>query len=194
MTDTPRSLLERLRVLSDPESWRRLVELYSPLLRTWLHRYAVSATDADDVVQEVLAIVVREIPNFHHDLRRGAFRRWLRNIMVNRLREFWRDRGDLRKSPQGITQERFLSQLEDPSSPLNDFWDREHDRQILQRLLTLLEPEFEPTTWQAFRLVAVEERSVGEAAQALGLSPNAVRIAKSRVLKRLRQEAEGLVD
>src|SRR5262245_25764631 len=194
MTDTPRSLLERLRVWSDPESWRRLVELYSPLLRTWLRRYDVSATDADDVVQEVLAIVVREIPNFHHDLRRGAFRRWLRNIMVNRLREFWRDRDSLRKSPQGTAQETFLSQLEDPSSPLNDFWDREHDRQILQRLMTLLEPEFEATTWQAFRLVAVEGRSHLEAAQHLGLSPNAVRIAKSRVLKRMRQEAEGLVD
>jgi RNA polymerase sigma-70 factor (ECF subfamily) len=158
MTDTPRSLLERLRVWSDPESWRRLVELYSPLLRTWLHRYDVSATDADDVVQEVLAIVVREIPNFHHDLRRGAFRRWLRNIMVNRLREFWRDRGALRTSPQGITQEMFLSQLEDPSSPLNDFWDREHDRQILLRLMTLLEPEFEPTTWQACWQYIVADR------------------------------------
>src|SRR6185369_9618116 len=97
-------------------------------------------------------------------------------------------------SAQTTDNEAFLRQLEDPSSQLNEFWDREHDRQILQRLLTLLEPEFEPTTWQAFRLVAVEERSVGEAAQALGLSPNAVRIAKSRVLKRLRQEAEGLVD
>lgn len=194
MADTPRSLLERLRVHSDPESWRRLVELYSPLLRDWLRRYDVSETDTDDVVQEIMAILVREMPNFHHDLRRGAFRRWLRNIMVNRLREFWRDRGSLRNNPQGVIHERFLAQLEDPSSPLNDFWDREHDRQILQRLMALLEPQFEPTTWQAFRLVAVEERSPLEVAQTLGLSPNAVRIAKSRVLKRMRQEAEGLVD
>src|SRR5207253_1557542 len=111
-------------------------------------------------------------PNFHHDLRRGAFRRWLRNIMVNRLRQFWRDRGSLRNNPQGIDPEKFLAQLEDPSSPLNEIWDREHDRQVLQRLMALLEPEFEPTTWQAFRLVAVEERSNLEAAQALGLSPN----------------------
>lgn len=171
-----------------------LVELYSPLLRNWLRRYDVSETDAEDVVQEVLAIVVREMPNFHHDLRRGAFRRWLRNIMVNRLREFWRDRVVLRNNPQGMDPEILLAQLEDPSSPLNDFWDREHDRQVLQRLMALLEPEFEPTTWQAFRLVAVEERSNLEAAQTLGISPNAVRIAKARVLKRMRQEAEGLLD
>ncbi|MFO0967533.1 MAG: RNA polymerase sigma factor [Gemmataceae bacterium] len=193
MAETPRSLLERLRIQADPQSWQRLVDLYAPLLRNWLRHYGVSAADADDVVQDVLAVLVREIPHFRHDLRRGAFRRWLRGIMVNRLRVFWRER-QARTSAQAPDPDTFLQRLEDPSSELNDFWDREHDRQILQRLLTLLEPEFEATTWQAFRLVAVEGRSHLEAAQHLGLSPNAVRIAKSRVLKRMRQEAEGLID
>lgn len=193
MAETPRSLLERLRIQADPQSWQRLVDLYEPLLRNWLRHYGVWAADADDVVQDVLAVLVREIPNFRHDLRRGAFRRWLRGIMVNRLRVFWRER-QTRTSAETPDPEKFLQELEDPSSELNEFWDREHDRQILQRLLALLEPEFEATTWQAFRLVAVEGRSHLEAAQHLGLSANAVRIAKSRVLKRMRQEAEGLID
>jgi RNA polymerase sigma factor (sigma-70 family) len=193
MTQTPISLLERLRLRPDPESWQRLVDLYSPLLRDWLRRYAVSHADADDLVQEVLTILVRELPDFRHDLRRGAFRRWLRNILVNRLRTFWRSRRAALEGATGNEIDQLLGQLEEPSNELARLWDLEHDRYVLGRLTELLKTEFEPTTWQAFRLVALEGQSHAEAAAGLGLSVNAIRIAKSRVLKRMRQEADGLI-
>src|SRR5262249_12308299 len=92
MPETPVSLLERLRLQPDAASWQRLHELYTPLIRDWLRRYALQLPDTDDLTQEVLAVVIRELPNFRHDLRKGAFRRWLRTITVNRLRVFWRSR------------------------------------------------------------------------------------------------------
>src|SRR5262245_54715613 len=90
MTATSASLLDRLQRDADPADWRRLVDLYSPLVRNWLRRHNVQGADADDLVQEVLAVVVRRFPDFRHNRRVGAFRAWLRAITVNCVRDFWK--------------------------------------------------------------------------------------------------------
>jgi RNA polymerase sigma-70 factor (ECF subfamily) len=87
-----------------------------------------------------------------------------------------------------------LDQLADPASDLSRLWDREHDEFVLNRLLALIEPEFRPATRQAFRRQVIDGASADIVAAELGLSLNAVLIAKSRVLSRLRRHAEGLVD
>ena len=194
MPDTPVSLLERLRLRPDAASWQRLVDLYTPLLRSWLRRHALQPPDVDDLTQDVMGVLVRELPHFRHDLRPGAFRRWLRTITVNRLRTFWRGQRSRPRAAGGSDFGQVLAQLEDPDSGLSALWDREHDRHVLRRLLELLEPEFEPNTWRAFRLLVLEGRPTATVAAELGTTPNAVRIAKSRVLSRLRRECEGLVD
>jgi RNA polymerase sigma-70 factor (ECF subfamily) len=191
LPDTPVSLLERLRLRPDADSWRRLVDLYTPLIRDWLRRQSVQDADAEDLTQEVLGTLVREIPHFRHDLRRGAFRRWLRTITLNRLRTFWRTR---RADPAAPGNGALLDQLEDPDSDPSRLWDDEHDRHVVRRLLQLMEGDFEPATWKAFRLLVLEGRPTREVADGLGLSPNAVRIAKSRILSRFRQEIAGLID
>ncbi len=193
MSDTPVSLLERLRLRPDADSWRRLVDLYTPLIRDWLRRQDVQPADVDDLTQEVLGTVARELPHFHHDLRRGAFRRWLRTVTVNRLRNFWRA-ARVRPAVGGGAFEEALDCLADPDSDLSRLWDEEHDRHVVRRLLQLIEPEFEPATWRAFRLLVLDGLPARDVAAALGLSVNAVCIAKSRVLSRFRQEIEGLVD
>lgn len=192
MTETPVSLLERLRLRPDPASWQRLIDLYAPLVRSWIRRYTLQPADADDLAQEVLAVLVRELPDFRHDLRRGAFRRWLRTILVNRLRTFWRGRD--RSAADISATDVVLSRLEDPESDLSRLWDRQHDEHVARRLLELLEPEFEPTTWRVFRLLVLEGKSTAEAAAEVGISEGAARVAKSRVLRRFRQEAEGMLD
>src|SRR5262245_20170825 len=150
MAATPLSLLERLRTRPDANSWQRLVDLYTPLIADWLRRHALQPADADDLAQEVLQIVVRELPNFRHDLRTGAFRPWLRNITVNRLRTFWRSQ-HTRELVGTEHVFNVLAQLEDPNSGLSQLWDEEHDRHVLRRLLQLLEPEFDARAWHAFR-------------------------------------------
>src|ERR1700730_12164520 len=90
MSETSISLLDRLRLPSDAAAWKRFVDLYGPLLLGWLRCQAVRAQDADDLVQGVLGVVVREVPAFRPNQRPGAFRAWLRTILVNRLRAFWR--------------------------------------------------------------------------------------------------------
>lgn len=196
MSETSASLLDTLRQSADPAAWQRLVDLYTPLVRTWLRRHAsrMPDHDADDVVQEVLTVVFRRLPEFHRGERTGSFRRWLRSITVNCLRDFWRSG---RRSPQATGDSEFLhvlDQLEDPESGLSQEWDREHDRHVTHRLLETIRPQFEVRTWQAFRRVALDGASPDDVAAELGVSVNAVFIAKSRVLSRLRQEAGDLLE
>jgi RNA polymerase sigma-70 factor (ECF subfamily) len=194
MSETPVSLLERLRRRPDGPSWQRLVDLYTPLVQVWLGRHGLAREDVEDLTQDVLATLVRELPHFEHSGRAGAFRCWLRTVTANRLRGFWRAR---RLRPRATGDSDFLQmldQLADPDSGLGRLWDQEHDRHVARRLAALIEPEFEPNTWKAFRRVVVEGERAAVAAAELGVSVNAVLLAKSRVLRRLRQEMQGLTD
>jgi RNA polymerase sigma-70 factor (ECF subfamily) len=189
------SLLERLRSRPDDDaSWRQMVELYQPLLHGWLRRQRVSAEDADDLVQDVLAAVVRELPQFRYDRERGSFRGWLRTILLNRMRGFWRKRKSRPVATGDTDFGAVLDQLQDPHSEMTSRWNEEHDRFVAGRLLERIEAEFEPATWQAFRRVAIEGAAPRDVAAELGISVNAIFIAKSRILRRLREEMRGLTD
>ena len=188
------SLLERLRQGPNDTAWPRMVELYTPLIRGWLRRHALPEQDVDDIVQDVLAVVVRKLPEFRKQPQVGAFRRWLRTITVNCLRELWRDR---RYRPAATGDAEFgnmLDQLEDPESALSKIWDREHDLHVTRHLLEKIRPRFEEKTWLAFQRVALEGAPVDEVSQELGMTANAVFIAKSRVVHALRHEGQGLLD
>jgi len=194
MNETSLSLLNRLRRSPESESWDRLVELYTPLLRVWLRKYDVQDSDADDLTQEVLLAVSKDLRKFEHGGQPGAFRGWLKAILVNRLRKFWRSR-DRRPQASGDSDiDARLAQLDDPSSEMSLIWNREHDQYVLRQLLALAEPHFTRNTWTAFCRVALDGAKPEVVAEEMGISRNAVVIAKCRVLSRLRQESAGLVE
>ncbi len=188
--DTSASLLQRVRERNDAAGWERLVQLYTPLIRTWVGRHVPQPDDVNDVVQQVFTVVVARLPGFDHNGRPGAFRHWLRSITVNHIRAFWRRRRPVAQAEVDAV----LDQLEDPASDPSRQWDREHDSHVARKLLEYVEPEFRPATWQAFRRAVLDGAPPETVAGELGLSVNAVLIAKSRVLRRLRQEAGGLLD
>ena len=194
MSDTSITLLQRLQHSTDPENWDRLMSLYRPLLTSWLRRYDVQASDSDDLMQEVLMAIAKDLPTFDHNGRTGAFRAWLRSIMVNRLRNFWRSRGRQLQAQGGSDVQLRLAQLDDPSSEMSQLWNQQHDLHVAQQLLQQVEPDFTAQTWAAFTRVAIDGQRADAVAVELGISTNAVFIAKSRVLTRLRREAAGLID
>jgi RNA polymerase sigma-70 factor (ECF subfamily) len=191
--NTRQSLLLRAQT-GEEAAWQDFTDLYSPLILGWLRRQGVPGNDLDDLSQDILLAVVKYLPSFHHSGNRGAFRTWLRTIVCHRTCDYWRavDPGPLASGDSGATAA--LQQLVDPNSDLNQQWDQEHDRYVLRCLLELVEQEFEPKTLQAFRRLALDGASGAEVAQELGLSVAAVYVAKSRVLQRIRREAEGLID
>jgi RNA polymerase sigma-70 factor, ECF subfamily len=193
MNETRQSLLLRART-GETDAWKDLTDLYRPLILGWLHRQGVPARDLEDLSQEVLLSVVKNLPGFQHSGQRGAFRAWLRTIVCSRTADYWRAINAGTQASGGSVATAALQQIADPGSDLNRQWDEEHDRYVLHCLLDLVEEEFEPITLQAFRRLALDGVSGAEVAQELGLSVAAVYVAKSRVLARIRQEAEGLID
>ncbi len=194
MHETSLSLLDRIRHSPGNEGWNRLTELYVPLIRIWLRRYDVQDSDAQDLIQEVLLAVSKDLSSFEHPGQPGAFRGWLKAILINRLRKFWRSR-DRRPQARGDSDiDARLAQLDDPTSELSQIWNREHDQFVLRQLLALTEPHFEPNTWKAFCRVALEGAKADVVAEEMGISKNAVIVAKCRVLSRLRQESAGIIE
>jgi RNA polymerase sigma-70 factor (ECF subfamily) len=185
--DTSASLLERAQTTGDADAWRALVDLYAPLLRAWLTSAGLQPADRDDLSQRVLEVLVRRLPEFRHNGRTGAFRAWLRGITTNLLRVFWRDRAT-------AATDSVLGELSDPGGRLSALWDQQHDRHVYQALAARVRVEVTEPTWLAFHRTAIEDRPPRDVAAELGLTVNAVLIARSRVLTRLRKLAAELLD
>jgi RNA polymerase sigma-70 factor (ECF subfamily) len=190
--ETSLSLLDRLVGAPGEADWRQLLDLYQPLLRAWAVRGGVAGADADDLIQEVLLVVFREVGGFE---RRGpgAFRAWLRAILARRVRDHFRGR-TRRPTAAGGGAAWQLDELESPHSELSRLWDREHDEHVAAGLLRRIRPDFATGTWQAFVRHVLEGEPADRVAAELALSVNSVLLAKSRILKRLREELAGLVD
>ncbi len=192
MAETSLTLLERLQRQSDPTAWQRLVDIYTPLISRWLSRSPLQNSDRDDIIQEVMKIILQKLPDFQRR-REGSFRSWLREVATNCLQGHWRSE---KYRPLATGDSDFLQKLQelaDPQSELAQAWDVEHDRHVVQRLMELMAPQFEPTTLQAFRKVVLESQPPVQVAAELGISVNAVFLAKSKILRRLRQELAGIL-
>ncbi|HTU19958.1 MAG TPA: sigma-70 family RNA polymerase sigma factor [Gemmataceae bacterium] len=193
MNTTSLSLLDRLKQAGpDSADWRKLQDIYLPLIRGWLAHVADLREEAEDLSQEVLVVLCRELPAFERR-RDGSFRAWLRQITVNRIRTFQKTRRKTPNAEAGPAADQLLAQLADPNSDLARQWDQEHDRHVIHKLLALVQDDFEPNTWQAFTRFALEGRPAASVAEELGIKESAVMQAKSRILKRLRKEAGGLL-
>ncbi|HEV3262984.1 MAG TPA: sigma-70 family RNA polymerase sigma factor [Gemmataceae bacterium] len=185
--DTSASLLERLRQPAQERAWARFVELYTPLLYSWARRLGLHDADAADLVQDVLTLLVRKLPEFSYDPNR-SFRAWLRTVTLNS----WRNRRRRAELPRAANP----PDLDDLPSPdaADVAGEAEYRRWLVGRALELMRAEFQPTTWKACWESAVNGRPAAEVAAELGISVGAVYMARSRVLSRLRRELTGLLD
>lgn len=189
---TPLSLLERARV-HDAEAWRQLEKLYRPLVLFWCQRGSVIGPDAEDLAQEVFAAAAFGLEKFHRDRPGDTFRGWLRGITRKQLLLHYRRNAD---RPQPVGGSEAWARLKEIADPLADC---EQDEQVefsrlCRRILEQVRGDFEARTWQAFWLTVVEGRTPATLTQELGMSEWGIRQAKSRVLRRLKQEAGDLLE
>lgn len=184
MHSTPVSLLERIRLVSDTEAWEQFVLLYTQLLMYWGRRLGFQDDDAADLVQDVLLVLVKKLPEFHYQPG-GSFRGWMRTILMN----LWRDRRRSRATAS-------LAGTGEPQVPPESeiLEEREYRLYVLGRALHMMSTDFEPSTWKACWETVVHDRPAAEVAAELGITVNAVYLAKSRVLGRLRRDLDGLLD
>jgi RNA polymerase sigma-70 factor (ECF subfamily) len=189
---TPLSLLERART-NDIEAWRRILELYQPLVRLWCGRGGLAGVDAEDVSQEVFAAVATGLASFRRDRPGDTFRGWLRVITRNQVLLHFRRRQGRPQAEGGSEALHHLQDVPDPNS-LSVEEENAEVSELYRRAVSQVRPEFEERTWQAFWLTAVEGRSPPALTEELGMSAAAIRQAKSRVLRRLREEMGELLE
>ncbi len=162
----------------------------------WCRGAGLRADDAADVRQEVFRAVAGAIAGFRRDQPGDSFRGWLWHITQNKLRDFFRRQ---RQQPVAAGGTTFQQQLQEVPFPEGGETaapgaSAEEQGEVYRRALDLVRGEFEERTWQAFWRTAVEGRSAAEAAAGLGMSAGAVYVAKSRVLRRLREEFGELLE
>ena len=184
---TPVSLLARLRVTQGFEDWARFVKLFTPVIFRIGKRAGLSADDAIDLTQDVFVVLARTLPNFEYDSSK-SFRGWLYTITRNKLRENARGK----RLPTCHLSEEMMSILGDDSEEFMGLEAREYRQMIVARALRLMKQQFSSTTWKACWEHLVSGRTAADVGEELGISPGAVYVAKSRVLKRLRDELEGI--
>jgi RNA polymerase sigma-70 factor (ECF subfamily) len=190
-TSTSRSLLERVQ-RDDPEAWDRLVALYAPLVLHWCQRWQLPRQDVADVFQEVFRAVAGHIRAFHKDHPGDTFRGWLRTITRNKVHDHFRRQ---QREPRGVGGSEAQARLAALPAPVlpeettdNPAVEEAAERSLLRRALELIRDEFEERTWQAFWRTTVDGQAPRDVAADLAMSPGAVRVAKCRVLHRLREE------
>ena len=175
---------------SQEDAWRRVSLLYAPLIYLWCRQNGIHSSDCDDIVQEVLRVVVSRVGEFERTRAKGSFRGWLRAITRNKIGDFIR----VNRRRQQLFDE--MASLKRPS-PLaateaaNDAV-REETRLVFNQVLELIRTTFEEATWRAFLRVVMDGASPRAVAQELDLSVESVYQAKSRVLRRIRDELREL--
>jgi RNA polymerase sigma-70 factor (ECF subfamily) len=184
--DTPASLLERLRQPAQDQAWARFVELYTPLIYSWARRLGLAPPEAADLVQDVFVLLVQKLPYFTYDPSR-SFHAWLRTVTIHKYHENHRRRQAVPVSAD------YLAGLHAADGAAEQD-EAEYRQYLVGRALRLMQSDFQPATWKAFWECVAGGRRPAEVARELGLTVKAVYLARSRVLRRLRQELQGLLD
>ncbi len=186
MDQTPASLLERVRA-REPDAWPRFVRVCTPYVFHLAARCGATGEEAADLVQDVFVVLVEQLPAFRYDPGR-SFRAWLRTVLLNK----WRDRCR-RRAPAALAGGG--ADLPDPLAPADEAAaEAEFRTLVVQRALRVMQADFQPATWRACWELVVAERPAADVAAELGLTVNAVYLARARVLARLRRELAGLLE
>jgi RNA polymerase sigma-70 factor (ECF subfamily) len=186
-SSTCSTLLQRVQQ-QQPDAWRRLVELYGPLVYRWCRRSQLRPEDAADVVQEVFTAVSQHVAEFQRGPGQGGFRAWLATITRNKIYDFFRRQRNRATAHGGTDAYEQLAQVPDEAVVEEATQAPDDDSLLSRRALDIVRAEFETRTWEAFCRVVLQGQVPADVAQDLGISVNAVYKSKSRILRRLRQE------
>lgn len=184
---TSPTLLGRLaRSPTDQAAWGEFVGRYGPQVHGWCQRWGLQPADAQDVTQQVLLELARQMAGFRYDPQ-GSFRGWLKTVAYRAWCKFV----EARRRPGLGTGDSAVAALLDSVEAGDDLMKRfeeESERELLEQAMARVRLRVQPNTWEAFRLLALEGKSGSEVAGQLGMKVGAVFVAKSNVRKMIEEE------
>lgn len=190
------SLLSRLQDWNDDDSWRDFFETYWRLIYAMALKAGLSESEAQDVVQETIISVAKDLHKFERVRERGSFKGWLRNIIRWRIADQFRKRirhEPLPSAPPGTSfQSANVEDIPDPSSPAEAAWEEEMQASLLEAALKNVRQQVKEEHFQIFDLYVVKHWPPGRVAQALGVSIGQVYLAKHRVARLVKKEIRRL--
>ena len=176
-----------------PEAWDRLVDVWGPVIYGWCRKHDVQPADAEDIVQEVLLQVFLKAPEFE----RGTFRGWVSTTTYHKIMDHFRYGRKHPKAAGGSSANRRIQ--DQPDAGDGESVDDsgivarvDSNALIVRRVLQVIRGDFKDHTFKAFWKTAVDGLSTADVAEDLGMTVPAVRQAKARVLRRLRDELDGM--
>jgi len=190
--ETRPSLILRLRDPSDEAAWEQFVAIYRPVIVRLAVLKGLPHPDAEDLAQQVLLSVSKNIVRWEQDPERARFRTWLtrvvRNATLNAL-----TRGPADCGAGGTAAMLALDRQVDRSADDAALFELEERREAFRWIADQIREEFEPRTWDAFWLTAVDGLSAAEAAKRTQKSVGTVYVARSRVMQRIQAELQQLL-
>jgi RNA polymerase sigma-70 factor, ECF subfamily len=190
--NTSSSLLVRIKS-KDQEAWQRFVHLYGPLVYAWCRQSGLQEADAADVGQEVFRTVAESIADYHHGEKGDSFRGWLRTVTRTRVIDFMRRKA---RAAQGVGGSDAQAEwLDFPDCQAETGSTDDDDRLLLlRRAVDLVLDNCKEENRRAFLQVVIAGKHPADVAQDLGMTVNAVYVAKSHILRRIRDEFAELVE
>jgi len=189
--ETQVSLILRLADSRDAAAWDEFVAIYRPVIVRLARAHGLQQFDADDLAQQVLLSVARRVPDWEADPQRARFRTWLgrvvRNAALNALTRRKPDRAAGGTSVLILINGKAATDCDD-----EELLELEWRRQAFRWIADQIRDEFQPQTWEAFWLTAVDGLSAAEAAKQTGKSIGAVYVARSRIMARFQQQVRTL--
>ena len=190
--DTRQSLIGRVKHAGDSGAWSEFTSIYRPAVLRFALRRGLQLADAEDVTQRVFVSVARAMNDWEASDERGSFRAWLLRVTKNAVINAITRQPKVRPTG-GTSALEMLGQEADGKSLENEL-DWEYRRAEFRRAASDVQAEFESKTWEAFWLTAVEEQSIADVATQLGKSTGSVYATRCRVLKRIKQRVEQLLN
>jgi RNA polymerase sigma-70 factor (ECF subfamily) len=183
---TRASLLVRLRDPRNEAAWREFIDLYGPLVYSYLRKQGLQDADAADLGQEVLGAVAGAVGRLQYDPARGSFRSWLFTVVRRKLSNWRRSERNRPHRGNGIATQQLLEQYPAPAD-MEAQWQFEWERSLFAWACEQVHRDVTETTWQAFWRTAIDGQPSKQVASALGLTVAMVYVARSRVQTRLKE-------
>jgi len=181
------SLLLRLKDRNDETSWREFYAIYGRIIFGFALRFDLTPTEAEDIVQEVVLKVFRQIFSFHYSPELGRFRGWLKIITRNAVIDFIRRR-DRRKNTRIEYKEHISLLFKGKEDSSDVVWQKENEKVLLEEALKRVAERVGEGCQKAFNLFVIKGCSAIETGKLLGMEANAVYACKHRMLKYIREE------
>jgi RNA polymerase sigma factor (sigma-70 family) len=190
---TRQSLLSRLRDLGDQESWNDFFQSYWRLIYEVALKAGLSDVEAQEVVQETVISVAKQMPGFRYDVARGKFKGWLLQItrrrIADRVRKQMQDSGASGGHPvETLRIEKMESVLDPAGSELEAIWEEEWEKHLFNAAVTNIKKQVKPEHYQLFDLYVVQQWPVLKITQTLGVNAGQVYLAKHRVSRLMKEE------